>query len=198
MCSIAGFIFIDCDLPSEEVDKRIDWLGGFLVTTSFVFIVFALSQGELASQGWATPCKFLSTLRSKIPGSLTLTSFPDIIVLLILGVIIIGCFLCWEHYLEKIHDDPEAVYSVLTPPPLMKLSIWTRANGRIAAMMVVAFTTYASFQAWDFWMAVRTFFAGISCLRIDILNLHSSTSRTIWPTLQWKPLSFFYPRSYQG
>jgi hypothetical protein len=60
MCFLAGFIFFDSDLPSEEVDKRIDWLGGFLVTTGLVFIVVVLSEGELASQGWATTCKFRS------------------------------------------------------------------------------------------------------------------------------------------
>ena len=57
LCFLGGLIYIDNDVPSEEVDKRIDWLGAFLATGGLVLIVFVLSQGELASQGWATHCK---------------------------------------------------------------------------------------------------------------------------------------------
>jgi len=57
MAFLGGLIYIDKDLPSEEVDKRIDWLGSFLATGGLVLIVFVLSQGGLASRGWATPCK---------------------------------------------------------------------------------------------------------------------------------------------
>jgi len=60
MCLLGGLIFFDSDLPSEEVDKRVDWLGGFLITTGLVFVVFVLSQAERAPQRWATPCKFRS------------------------------------------------------------------------------------------------------------------------------------------
>jgi hypothetical protein len=59
MCFLGGLISIDNDVPSEEVDKRIDWLGAFLSTGGLVLIVFVLSQGDLAPQGWATPCKSL-------------------------------------------------------------------------------------------------------------------------------------------
>lgn len=34
----------------------------------------------------------------------------------------------------------------------MKLSIWTRANGRIAAMMAIAFTNWCAFMSWTFWV----------------------------------------------
>jgi predicted MFS family arabinose efflux permease len=60
LCFLGGLISVDSDLPSEEEDKRVDWLGGFLVTTGLVFIVFVLSQGELAQQGWGTPYKSCS------------------------------------------------------------------------------------------------------------------------------------------
>ncbi|KAF8181299.1 major facilitator superfamily domain-containing protein [Pholiota molesta] len=131
LCFIGGFISIDKDVPSEEVDKRIDWLGAFLATAGLVLIVFVLSQGELAPQKWGT---------------------PYIIVLLILGVVLIGAFLYWQHYLETIQADPDAPFSVFTPPPLMKLSLWTRANGRFAAMMAIAFINWCAFLAWIFWV----------------------------------------------
>jgi hypothetical protein len=86
-----------------------------------------------------------------------LSAFPDIIALLVLGVIMIALFLYWQHYLEKIHDSPDFPYSVLTPPPLMKLSIWTRANGRIAVMMVIGFAEWSAFSSWSFWVHVRLF-----------------------------------------
>jgi len=84
-----------------------------------------------------------------------LIGIPDIIALLVLGVIMIALFLYWQHYLEKIHDNPDSLYSVLTPPPLMKLSIWTRANGRIAAMMTIGFVQRSAFSSWSFWVHVR-------------------------------------------
>ena len=116
---------------------------------------------------------------------------PDIIALLILGAILIGLFLCWQRYLEKIHDNPESPLSLLTPPPLLKLSIWTRANGRIAAVVMIAFTNWSAYISWVFWVQVRLFlwfFAGI--VRLIMLDLDvSSITRTICTTLRWKPLS---------
>ena len=53
-------IYIDNDVPSEEVDKRIDWLGALLVTVGLILVTFALSQGKVAPQGWSTPCELCS------------------------------------------------------------------------------------------------------------------------------------------
>lgn len=53
---LLGLISIDADRPSVEVDRRVDWLGGFLVTAGLVLIVFVLGQGEAAPNKWATPC----------------------------------------------------------------------------------------------------------------------------------------------
>ena len=83
---------------------------------------------------------------------------PDIIALLVLGVTTIRLFLYWQHYLERIHDNPDSPYSMLTPPPLMKLSIWTRANGRMAVMMIIVFMQWSGFSAWSFWVHVRPAF----------------------------------------
>jgi len=49
-------------------------------------------------------------------------------------------------------SKPSSRPSPFTPPPLLKLSIWTRANGRLAAMMAVAFTNYCAFLSWIFWV----------------------------------------------
>ena len=78
----------------------------------------------------------------------------DIIALLIFGVIFLGLFLCWQYHLEKRFDDHNSTYSVFTPPPLMRISIWTRAHGRLGAVMLVAFTTWCCFQSWLYWIQV--------------------------------------------
>ena len=78
----------------------------------------------------------------------------DIIALLVSGVIFVGLFLCWQYYLEKRFDDHNSTYSVFTPPPLMRISIWTRAHGRLGAVMLVAFTTWCCFQSWLYWIQV--------------------------------------------
>ena len=128
-----------------------------------------------------------------------LSVVQDIITLLILGAILIGMFLCWQHYLEKIHDNPESPFLLLTPPPLLKLSIWTRANGRIAAIVMIAFTNWSAYISWVFWVQVCLllwFFAGIVQLMMLDLDV-SSITRTICTTLRWKLLSVSYLCPYQ-
>lgn len=131
LCFVGGLISIDSNVPSCEPDKRIDWLGAFSVTAGLVLIVFVLSQGEVAPKKWAT---------------------PYIIALLILGVLLLVLFILWQRYLEKVQDDPNAVHSVLTPPPLIKPSLWKRGEGRFAAMMIVGFVNWAAFLSWIFWV----------------------------------------------
>ena len=53
---ISGMFSIDADLPSKETDRRVDWIGAFLVTTGLVLIIFVLGQGEIAPRQWATSC----------------------------------------------------------------------------------------------------------------------------------------------
>ena len=57
LCIIGALLFIDRDHPSTEEDRRIDWLGTFLVTAGLVLIIFVLSDGEIAPNKWSTPCK---------------------------------------------------------------------------------------------------------------------------------------------
>ncbi|KAG7446056.1 putative efflux transporter [Guyanagaster necrorhizus] len=124
-----GLYAIDKDLPSVETDQRIDLAGTFLATAGLVLIVFVLTQGELAPQQWKT---------------------PYIIALLITGVIFIVLFLFWQHYLERQMDSARP-QSKWKPPPLMRLSLWTRANGRVAVVMTIAFLNWCCFQGWCYW-----------------------------------------------
>ncbi|KAJ6585583.1 major facilitator superfamily domain-containing protein [Mycena capillaripes] len=125
LCAVAGFLVIDPDVPSSEADKRVDWIGAFLVTTGLVLLVFVLGQGSAATNGWKT---------------------GYIIALLIVGVLFLVMFLLWQYYLEK--------NEATRRPPLMKLSLWSRAKGKFAVMQAIAFFQWAGFLSWYFWAQV--------------------------------------------
>jgi hypothetical protein len=86
----------------------------------------------------------------------------DIIGLLIVGIIFIALFLLWQGYLEAVrnanNDDgsvPSTGHSLLpTPPPLMPLSLWARAKGRVSVVMWIGFLLWASFLSWNYWALV--------------------------------------------
>ena len=84
-------------------------------------------------------------------------SFPDIIALLIVGVLLLVLFVFWERYLEKVHSSSrdECRRRWWTPPPLMPVSIWTRANGKLAVMLMIAFLEWCSFNSFTYWVQVR-------------------------------------------
>ncbi|KDQ19374.1 hypothetical protein BOTBODRAFT_437663 [Botryobasidium botryosum FD-172 SS1] len=63
-----------------------------------------------------------------------------IIALFVVSIVILALFVAWEHYVEK----------NMTLPPLMRLSLWTRAGGRFAVVQGIAFLTWAGFTSWLF------------------------------------------------
>jgi hypothetical protein len=81
-----------------------------------------------------------------------LITAPDIIVFLVLGVLSIVAFLFWQHYLEKRLDSEHLHAGRKLPPPIMRLSLWTRANGRFAVMQLIAFLNWSSFMSYNFWV----------------------------------------------
>ena len=83
-------------------------------------------------------------------GILTIAS--DIIALLIIGVLSIVAFLCWQHYLEKRLGNEHLPIRQRFPPPIMRLSLWTRADGRFAVMQLIAFLNWCSFMSYNFWV----------------------------------------------
>jgi len=76
----------------------------------------------------------------------------DIIALIVLGVVTIVAFIFWQHFLEKRLDDEHLSNKRKFPPPIMRLSLWTRANGRFAVMQMIAFLNWASFMSYNFWV----------------------------------------------
>ncbi|KAI0750334.1 major facilitator superfamily domain-containing protein [Daedaleopsis nitida] len=144
LCCIGAFISIDKDVPYALGDRRIDWIGALLVTAGLTFIVFVLSDGSTAPNGWKT---------------------GYIIALLIVGVLFLVLFVLWERFLERIHtavdDEASADGNAAalrqrwwTPPPIMPVSIWTRARGKMAVMLAIAFLEWCAFNAFTFWLTL--------------------------------------------
>jgi len=131
LCFIGGFLTFDKDLPSMEEDRRLDWLGAFLVTVGLIFVVFALSDGGMAPDHWKT---------------------GYIIALLIIGVLFLILYVLWERYLEIQHGGETGPW--WAPPPLMKVSLWGRARGKLAVIFVTAFLEYGSFIIFNFWITL--------------------------------------------
>ena len=73
---VAGIFSIDKDIHHTDVDRRVDWIGAFLVTGGLVLLTYGLTDGP--SRGWSAPL---------------------VIVFLVLSVLLIGAFVLWEHYL---------------------------------------------------------------------------------------------------
>lgn len=134
---LGGVFFFDKDVPYESIDRRVDWLGAFLVTSGLVLICFVLSDGSTAPQGWKT---------------------GYIIALIVIGVILLILFVLWQYYLERVRGGADKSQSRWTPPPLMKVSIWGRSHGRMAVILAIAFFEWCSFMSWIFWATVRLFF----------------------------------------
>ena len=64
-------------------------------------------------------------------------------------------FVLWERHLERVHEQGGSLSQRWwTPPPLMPVSIWWRANGKLAAMLGITFLEWCSFNVFTFWVQV--------------------------------------------
>ncbi|WVW83188.1 hypothetical protein I302_105206 [Kwoniella bestiolae CBS 10118] len=64
-----------------------------------------------------------------------------IITFIVLGVALIIAFFLWERRVQRIGSKP----------PLMRLQLWTRANGRLAAVYFIGFSAWMSFSTALYW-----------------------------------------------
>lgn len=124
-----------------------DWLGAFLITAGLVLVVFTLSDGTIAPDGWKTPCTLLSPPRACSVRSHART---DIIALLIIGVLLTIGYVLWEAFLERKLDAHSPAW--WTPPPLMRVSLWGRARGKLAVTLCLALLEYGGFNCFSFWV----------------------------------------------
>ena len=95
-------------------------------------------------------------------------AWSDIIALLIVGVLLLVLFVLWERHLEEVHEQGGPLSQRWwTPPPLMPVSIWLRANGKLAAMLGITFLEWCSFNVFTFWVQVR--FSAEGGVRVSLL-----------------------------
>lgn len=62
---VIGLLVIPKDDPSlrqVDEDRRIDWIGGFIVTAGLCLFCFSLTESGIAENGWSTPCKSICIL----------------------------------------------------------------------------------------------------------------------------------------
>ena len=78
--------------------------------------------------------------------------YIDVIALFIVGTVLVLLFVAWQYYLEWRLDNPDLPCTRWTAPPLMKLSMWTRAHGRFAVMQTIACVNWAAFISWIVWV----------------------------------------------
>lgn len=130
-----GVLAVDRDTHhlDPSVDRRVDWIGAALVTIGLVLLMFALGDGETAK-----PHQWRSGY---------------IIALLVVSVILLVAFVWWERVLEIELSDVESERQTLAPP-LLKMSIFQRAHGKLAVMLCVAFFVWAGFGGWNFYAVV--------------------------------------------
>lgn len=86
---VLGFFVIPKDpKPEVPVDKRVDWLGGFLITAALCFFTFSITESGIAKSGWRT---------------------PYIVALLVVSIVLLGAFGFWERYIERHTSLPPIV-----------------------------------------------------------------------------------------
>lgn len=132
-------------------------------------------------------------------------TYVDIIACLIIGVILMGVFIAWERHLENSVTGPDKPKSFWTPPPLMKPSIWARARGRMAVILVIAFLNWAGFIAWTLWVQVcpsslcdnarMLMCPTFSCsTKITLASLPCTRWSDLFPCLSWDVSATFLSR----
>ncbi|QRW03953.1 major facilitator superfamily transporter [Ceratobasidium sp. AG-Ba] len=166
---LAAAAAIHKDQPSQEKDRRVDWVGAGISTAALVLLTFALAQSSSAKDGWRTPY---------IP------------VVLVISVLLLGCFVAWEWYIEN----------RTTRPPIMSLSLWSRAKGQFAVVQAVVFFDWACFTTWVFFVtfgilnciaAIRTitYFTGKLILNMSIYATPILTCFQIGTTVRLIPMA---------
>jgi len=128
------------------------WRGTFYVTTglcalSFLAAVFSVDRDLPSTEsdkridwiGAALVTTGLALVNFVLgQGELVGWGTPYIIALLIVGVFLTVSFIFWEHYLTIKSSRP----------PLFRLELWTRGNGKFAAMQGIAFLEWCAFYTW--------------------------------------------------
>lgn len=131
---LLAYFIIPPDKPNPNADKRIDWLGGLLITAGLCLFTFSLTESGHAENGWRSPCKYYYTLF--IPTSAA--NLADVSALLVTSFILLGLFISWSLYLER----------RTTRLPVIKMSLFTRRPRLIGIICICAAGVTTSVSSW--------------------------------------------------
>ncbi|KAJ6489858.1 efflux transporter [Mycena sanguinolenta] len=142
---LVGIFVIPPDPPLQESnfippprDTRTDWPGAFLSAAGLILLVFVLGQGS--GPGIPPP-----GMGMNISTKYLLASFPDIVSLLVLSLVLLALFALWELHLER-------AALAYAPPPLLPPSLFTRRRGRVGVIYGIALLQFGAFMIWAFWV----------------------------------------------
>ncbi|EIW66480.1 hypothetical protein TREMEDRAFT_34999 [Tremella mesenterica DSM 1558] len=105
--------------------KTIDWFGAFLIGGGIALFLFSITQSGLVERGWSEPY---------VPACTGIS----ILMLLAFGF--------WEHHVE--HHLSHILQ------PILKLSLLTRHNYKVASIIVCAFCSFSCTAGWIFMATV--------------------------------------------
>lgn len=131
---ILAYFIIPPDRPNPSADKRIDWIGGVLITAALCLFTFSITESGHAEYGWRSPCKSYSCF---IVWEV-LTHGKDVPALLVTSFVLLGLFIWWSSYLER-HT---------TRLPVIKMTLFSRRPRLIGVICVCAAGTTTSVSSW--------------------------------------------------
>lgn len=123
--------------PATATIATIDWIGAFLITLGFVGLLFALTEGNIV--GWPTPW---------------------VGVIIALSALLIIAFGFWQLWLERPEQQAARAGNHLwPPPPLLRMSIFSRTHNPDALRFVAALCLVClSFSAFNGFLVYATYF----------------------------------------
>ena len=85
--AVPAFFFVPRD-SIQAIDRRVDWIGGGLVTIGLILLNFVIADAQNAANGWKTWCKsllrFEADCRYTIPSDCRIRLYS---LLLLLGTL---------------------------------------------------------------------------------------------------------------
>ena len=65
---VIGVLVIPRDVTKRSANRRLDWVGGTMISTSVLLFVFSCTQSGVATRGWREPCESHLVSRPFISG----------------------------------------------------------------------------------------------------------------------------------
>jgi len=138
--AIIGATVVPGDWLVHGPKPSIDWIGAGMITIGISLFAFSLTQSGVVVYGWKTPCTSIDTLS----GPSTDLCSADIPAVFASSIAILIAFAFFQRHLE--HHPSSRISRQI--PPIVKLSLFTRQRGRIAAITFSSFSVFTCVPGW--------------------------------------------------